>query len=280
MIKKPYVNSFDNKFPKIAVSILLLIVSATIFAGIISPYPKDFIDSDSIMLPPSATHLLGTDNLGRDVLTMVLYGGRISLSIGGLSGLIATVIAVVYGTSSGLLGKTIDNVMMRTVELFMSIPSILVVIFLQTMWGKPSVISMSVIIGVTSWMNMSKMVRSEVRQIGSSDYVLAAKTMGASFAYILKTHLLPGFIPVIMFMVISNFSQAIILESTLSFFGLGLPLSTISWGSLISMAQTALLTNAWWIIVIPGIMLIVTLFCVTEIGEFIRKKNNKFYNNL
>ena len=129
-------------------------------------------------------------------------------------------------------------------------------------------------------MNISKIVRSEVRQIRNSDYVLAARTMEGGFWYILRRHLLPNFVSSIMFMVVTNIGQAMITESTLSFLGLGLPLTTVSWGSLLSMSQEVLLTNCWWIIIIPGLVLITTLVCITEIGEYIRKKNNRLYSNL
>lgn len=140
--------------------------------------------------------------------------------------------------------------------------------------------SLSVIIGLTSWMNISKIVRSEVRQIRQSDYILAARTMGGGFWYILGRHLLPNFISSIMFMVVTNMGQAMITESTLSFLGLGMPLTTVSWGSLLSMSEEVLLTNCWWIIVIPGAVLITTLVCITEIGEYVRKKTNRLYSNL
>ena len=127
---------------------------------------------------------------------------------------------------------------------------------------------------------MAKVVRSEVRQIGKSDYILAATTMEAGFFYILRRHLLPNFVSSIMFMAVTNIGQAMITESTLSFLGLGLPLTTVSWGALLSMSQDALLTGSWWIILLPGIVLITTLACITAVGEYIRKQNNRIYSNL
>ena len=270
----------QKKLPRAALVILGAIILASLLAGVLSPYAYDDMDPQAISLAPGRVHPFGTDSMGRDLFTMVLYGGRASLYIGLLSAAISTAVAVVYGAVSGLAGERIDDLLMRFSELMLSIPSILLVIFLQALWGQATYTSLSVIIGLTGWMNISKIVRSEVRQIGSSDYILAARTMEGGFWYILRRHLLPNFVSSIMFMVVTNIGQAIITESTLSFLGLGLPLTTVSWGSLLSMSQEVLLTGCWWMILIPGAVLITTLVCVTEIGEYIRKKNNRLYSNL
>lgn len=270
----------EKKLPKAELCILGFIILSCACAGILAPFTPEQMDTAALNAAPGGRHPLGTDALGRDLLSMLLYGGQASIYIGFLSGLISTGIAVVYGTVSGLGSEKISDLLMRFSELLMSIPSILLVIFLQALWGKPTATSLAVIIALTSWMNISKIVRSEVRQIRESDYVLAAKTMEGGFWYILGNHLLPNFISSIMFMVVTNIGQAMITESTLSFLGLGLPLTTVSWGSLMSMSQEALLSNSWWMIVIPGLVLIITLVCVTGIGEYVRRKNNRIYSNL
>ena len=270
----------DRKFPRAALAVLCLIIGASLLAGALAPYPPDLMDAGAVSLPPSPSHIFGTDSMGRDLLTMVLYGGRYSIAIGLFSALISTAAAVVYGAVSGLSSRWIDDLLMRFSELMLSIPSILLIIFLQAMWGRATWVSLSVIIGLTSWPNIAKIVRSEVRQIGESDYILAARTMEGGFWYVLRRHLLPNLVPSIMFMAVTNIGQAMITESTLSFLGLGLPLTTVSWGSLLSMSQEVLLTGCWWLIIIPGAVLITTLVCVTEIGEYIRKKNNRRYSNL
>lgn len=269
-----------KKFPWLSLTILLLIFSACALADCIAPYPYDFMDSMAVNVAPGAEHPLGTDNLGRDLFTMLLYGGRASVAIGLVSGIISTAIAVVFGAISGLAGRCVDEIFMRFSELMLSIPQILLIIFIQAVWGKASWLSLSVIIGATSWPNIAKIVRSEVCQIGESDYILAARTMSGGFWYILGRHLMPNFIPSIMFMVVTNIGQAIITESTLSFLGLGLPLTTVSWGSLLSMSQEVLLSNYWWMIIVPGTVLCVTLVCITDLGEYIRKKNTRIHSNL
>ena len=218
--------------------------------------------------------------MGRDIFSMILYGGRISLFIGLISTVLSTTIAVIYGSFSGIAPEWIDELMMRFTEILLSIPSILLIIFLQALAGKNSVVAITVVIGLTSWMNIAKMVRTEVRQLRESEYLIAAKCMGGSFWHILRVHLLPNFISSIMFMVVMNIRSAIIAESTLSFLGIGLPMEIISWGSMLSLSEKALMTNSWWIILIPGIVLVITLLCITELGEALRKNVNQKEGNL
>jgi peptide/nickel transport system permease protein len=256
--------------PVYSISLLLLIVAACVCAGLIAPGNPTRMDFDALNLPPGAAHIFGTDQLGRDIFKMILHGGRVSLFIGALASAISAVIAMVYGAAAGLAAKWLDDFLMRLSELLLSVPSILYVVSIQAILGKPTVMSISVVIGVTSWASIAKIVRAEVRQIGGSEYISASRLMGARFAYILRRHLLPNFIPSIMFMLIYNVSQAIATEATLSFLGLGLPPSSVSWGVLMSLARDALLTNSWWIICVPTLFLVATLVCITNIGEYLR----------
>jgi peptide/nickel transport system permease protein len=243
-------------------------------------YDPTYMDLSNSNVAPNKEFYFGTDSMGRDIFSMIWYGGRASLLIGILSTIISTFIGIVYGSISGVSSEIVDDMMMRLTEIIISIPSILIIIFVQAMLGKSTPISISIVIGITSWMNISKIVRSEVRQIRNSEYILAAKSMGGNFIYIMGKHLLPNFISAIMFMVVTNIGSSIAIESTLSFLGIGLPLETISWGSMLSLAEQALLTNEWWIILIPGIFLVVTLVCITNIGNYIRKINNKKLSNI
>ena len=156
-----------------------------------------------------------------------------------------------------------------------SIPNLLLVILLQAVLGKASIFSISFIIGITSWPSIAKVVRTEVKQIRNSGYVIAARCMGGSFQHVLWKHLTPNFASSIMFMVVMNIRSAIIAESTLSFMGIGLPLEQISWGSMLSNADKALMTKSWWIILIPGLFLTVTLMCMTNLGNYLRKAVNR-----
>ena len=226
------------------------------------------------------SHIFGTDNLGRDLFSMILYGGRASLTIGIASAVIGTLIAAVYGTLSGMANKHVDRLMMKATDLFMSIPALLLVIVLEAIWGEASYTSLSLVIGITNWMQMSKVIRSEVIRLRKSEFVIAAEMYGGSFWYILRRHLFPNYFSSIMFMAVSNVGSAIIVESTLSFMGLGLPISEISWGSLMSLSQDALLSDQWWMIIIPGLILISVLVSITEIGEYIRGRNTSKGSNI
>ena len=267
-------------FPRAAFVILLLIVTGCIFAAWFTPYDVSVMDGQAISLAPCRAHPLGTDSMGRDLLAMILYGGRLSLYIGALSALLSSLLAVVYGAVSGLAPRWADTGLMRFCELLMSLPSLILVLFLQAIWGQPSPTSIAVVIALTAWMPLAKLVRSEVRQIRESDYILAARIMEADFDYLLRKHLLPNLISPAMFMVVSSFGQAIIAETTLSFLGLGLPVLQVSWGSLLSLSKNALLSNQWWMILLPGLVLVTTLVCITELGEYVRFRNNRLQSNL
>ena len=261
--------------PLIAIGLLAVIVLGCVFCEAVMNHDPTYMDLANRAVPPDGQIYFGTDMMGRDIFSMIWYGGRISLFIGLAATGLSTLIAVVYGSISGLSSEWVDDGMMRLTEIILSIPSILIVIFIQAIIGQTGPLTIAFVIGITSWMNISKIVRSEVRQIRNADYILAAKTMDGGFFYILRRHLLPNFVSSIMFMVVTNIGAAIGTEATLSFLGIGLPVEVISWGSMLSNADQALLSNDWWIILIPGLFLVVTLVCITDIGNYIRKRNNR-----
>ena len=267
-------------FPIISTIVLIIIIAGCLFSSFIMTHDPKYMDLVNSNVSPNRIFYFGTDSMGRDIFSDIWYGGRISLFIGIVSTMISTTIAIIYGSISGMAVEWIDDLMMKATEILLSIPSILIIIFIQAIIVGSNPISISIVIGLVSWMSISKIVRSEVRQIRNSEYILAAKIMGGKFFYIIKQHLLPNFISSIMFMVVSNIGSAIATESTLSFLGIGLPIEIISWGSMLSLAQDALLSNYWWIILIPGLFLVVTLVSIANIGNYLRRKNIKKYNNL
>lgn len=266
--------------PVVSAVILACIVLGCVFCRLIMTHDPAYMDLLHYDTAPDRTFLFGTDSLGRDVFSMIWYGGRSSLIIGFLATLISTAIAVLYGTVSGILGGWADDVMMRFSEILMSIPSILLIIFTQAVIGRQSVTAIAVVIGVTGWMSVAKMIRTEVRRVRASEYVKLSRSMGGGFFHILRWHLAPNYVSSIMFMVVMNIRGAIVAESTLSFLGIGLPVETVSWGSMLSLSQKALLTHSWWVILIPGGFLVVTLMCITNIGNYIRQSLNHGESNL
>ncbi len=261
--------------PYISVTVLALIAAGCIIGSIVYSDSAYYMELSQISMAPGQGHIFGTDTLGRDLFSVIWCGGRISLTVGLLATLISTVIAMLYGAAAGLASQKVDDVMMRFTEILMSVPQMLFVMFLQAMMGEANVLSISVVIGVTGWMAVAKMVRSEVRQLRNSGFVMAARAMGGGFFYILYRHLMPNFMSAVMFMIVTNIGSAISMEATLSFLGLGLPAETVSWGSLMSLSQRAMLTGAWWILLIPGIFLVITLICITDIGEYLRCRGRR-----
>ena len=263
-----------------SVTILAMIILGCVCAEWIMNKDPLYMDLLHYNEVPNKEFWFGTDTMGRDIFSMIWYGGRISLLIGGLSTVFSTAIAVIVGSFSGIAPMWVDELIMRGTEIFLSVPSLLLIILLQAIMGKANVVSLSVVIGVTGWTSIAKVVRTEVRQIRNSEYVIAARCMGAGFFHILWKHLAPNFFSSIMFMVIMNVRSAMISEATLSFMGIGLPVETVTWGSMLSMADKALMTGSWWIILIPGIFLVTTVLCLTNIGNACRQQTNRKESNL
>ncbi len=245
----------------------------TMLAKFLYPGDPGFMVLTEKTLAPSLGHLFGTDSLGRDVFGMVVHGGRISLLVGLISTLIATGLALVMGCAAAVLPNNIENLLTRFMDLFLSIPSILLMIFIQAMTGGDTWWSISLSIGLSSWMTMAKMVKTQVMRIKGEEYVFLARYYGGGFFYLMKRHFLPTLIPVIFYMAFTGFGHAITAEATLSFLGIGFPIGTITWGTLLSLSGQALLTKAWWVIIIPGIFLVITVVSLVEIGDLIRKNN-------
>ena len=267
-------------FPWISVILFGIIVLCCLFAEVLMTKDPTYLDLKKFNVAPNGEFLFGTDTLGRDIFSGIWYGGRISITIGFLATVISTFIAVVYGSVSGIAPTWLDTLMMRFTEIFLSVPGLLLVLFLQAILGEANVLTLAIVIGVTSWASIAKIIRTEVRQIRNSEYVVASRCMGGKFFHILRKHLAPNFIASIMFMVVMNVRGAIGSESTLSFMGMGLPMEVISWGSMLSLSEKALLSGSWWIILIPGAFLVTLLMCLTNIGNYLRKSANRKERNL
>lgn len=269
-----------KEIPLASCIVLAIIILGCFFCEFIMTKDPTYLDLVNYSRKPCKEFLFGTDTLGRDIFSMIWYGGRISITIGILSTVISTFIAIVFGSISGLAPEWLDTLLMRATEILLSIPNLLLVILIQAILGDANVFSISLVIGITSWTSIAKVVRTEVRQIRNSEYVVASRCMGAGFFHILWKHLTPNFVSSIMFMVVMNVRSAIVSESTLSFMGIGLPIEIISWGSMLSLSENALLTGSWWIIFIPGLFLVATLMCLTEIGNYLRRNVNRKQSNL
>lgn len=276
----PQIKKKRKEIPFLSITLLSIIVLGCLFCNLIMTKDPTYLDLKNYSTAPNREFWFGTDTMGRDIFSMIWYGGRISLLVGFLATFLSTLIAIVFGSISGCAPKWLDDGLMRLTEILLSVPNLLLVILIQAILGTPNVWSISFVIGVTSWTSIAKIVRTEVRQIRNSDYVIASKCMGGSFWHILWEHLTPNFMSSIMFMVVMNIRSAIVAESTLSFMGIGLPIEKISWGSMLSLADKAMMSKSWWMILISGLFLVTTLMCITNIGNYLRKQSNQKESNL
>lgn len=270
----------QKRFPRLSLIILAAIAAGCLACGFFVTKDPSYMDLANSNTAPCKEFLFGTDAMGRDIFSMIWYGGRISLFIGAAAALISAAIAVLVGSVSGYAPPWADGIMMRMTDLVLSVPGLLLTVFLQAILGGAGVLGLAAVIGLTSWMSMAKVVRTEVLQLKNADYVLASRCLGGGFFHILRCHLAPNFIASILFMAVMNVRNAIVAESTLSFMGIGLPVEVISWGSMLSLSENALLSRSWWMILIPGAFLVTTLFCLTNLGNYMRRSVNKRHSNL
>lgn len=266
--------------PVLSLLILLLIVVGCICAPLLETHDAHDFYLRNVNQAPDLEFLFGTDTLGRDLYSMMWYGGRTSIVIGVLGAAIIAVIGTIYGCISGTAGERMDSILMRITEMCGSIPTLLFVLILSAVIDAKDVLRLSFVIGVTGWFGLSRIVRSEVRQIRNNEYILYARCTGGSFLYAMHRHLVPNFVSAVMFCVISSISSCITTETTLSFLGLGLPVDVISWGSMLSLADKALVMKSWWVILFPGLFLVTTLMCMTNLGSYFRQEVNRKPSNL
>lgn len=271
--KDKYINKI--KFPYISIYFLVLIIIVSFLAPFFINEPSDYMDLSRTYIKPNLEYIFGTDGMGRNVFLKCIYGGRISILVGIVCMFLSSIIGIVYGCVSGYYGKIVDKIMMRILDFFLIIPSIVIVSFIQAFLKNKGVFEIILVISLTSWMKIARVVREEVKKLKKSEFVIVSKSLGANFIHIFKKHLFPNFITSIIFICTLNVASSIITESTLSFLGLGLPIAIPSWGSMLIDAQKDIMSNNWWTSLFPGIMIILTVFSINNIGEYTRKKNYK-----
>ncbi|MCW4048798.1 MAG: ABC transporter permease [Candidatus Bathyarchaeota archaeon] len=249
-------------------SIVLIIIFTAIFAPFISPYDPKKMNYGDVYMPPNSDHLLGTDELGRDMLSRIIYGSRSSLQVGCVSVLILTVIGITVGAISGYAGGPIDNILMRITEIVMTVPSLFLLIVMVSIFKVRGLPIIMVTIGLISWPQMARVVRSEVLSIKERNYIEAANSMGASSFDILFREILPNIMAPITVMMTLRLAGAIITESSLSFLGLGDP-TAITWGTMLSRGHLVI-RRAWWIATFPGIAILFTTLGFNLLGDGLR----------
>ena len=240
--------------------------AAAIFPPI--PYRPTQVDLFAPLEPPSEKHWFGTDKLGRDVLAGMIHGSRISLSIGFVAVGIAVVIGIILGAFAGYFGSWIDIAISRLFEIMMSIPTFFLLITVAAIF-RPSIFLTMTIIGLTSWVGIARFTRSEFLRIRNLDYVTAAISIGVSNRVVMFRHILPNALAPVIVSVVLGIAGAILVESSLSFLGIGVPAELVTWGSILNEASGA--TFAWWLAVFPGLAIFITVLAYYLVGEGLRE---------
>jgi len=245
-----------------------LIVALVVLAPWVTPYDPNEIDLKIRLQPPDARNLMGTDELGRDVFTRILYGGRISLLIGIAAMVVSVTIGTLVGAVGGYFGGTIDSIVMRLVDVFISFPSLFLLIMLASFLGT-SLVTIIFVIGLLSWMRVARLVRANFLTVKERDFIAAARALGVSGKRIVLQHLLPNSLgPVIVAATISV-SLAILTESALSYLGLGIQPPQATWGNMLRFAQQQIGT-APWTALFPGLMIFLVSIAINFIGDGMR----------
>ena len=260
--------ALQNPLSKAGFIIIVLVFVLAMLAPIIAPYDPNDINVKVILLAPSWQHWMGTDGLGRDVLSRMLYGGRISLLVGLVAVGIATAIGIVLGAIAGYYRGWVDTLIMRLVDVMLSIPSfflILAVIAFLT----PSIINVMIVIGLTSWMGVTRLVRAEFLSLNGREFVLASRTLGAKDARLIFTHLLPNSLTPIIVSSVLGVAGAVLMESGLSFLGLGVQAPQASWGNILTDGKDYI-QFAWWLSLFPGLAILITVLGYNLLGEGLR----------
>lgn len=257
----------ENKLAMVCCVVLFIIIIASLLAPL-CPYDPDEQDVLNKLLPPSSKHWFGTDELGRDYFTRALYGGRISLAVGFLSMILSVVIGTVIGTVSGYMGGKVDVFLMRFTDIFMSVPSFLLMVVINALFP-PKVYSMIIILGLFEWCQIARITRAETLSLKERDFVMASKHLGAGNARIMLRHIVPNMSSSIIVAGSLAVARAILTESTLSFMGLGVQLPKASWGTMLQGAQVYIMDTPW-LAIFPGIFIVATVMSFNILGDALR----------
>ncbi|MBT1075581.1 oligopeptide ABC transporter permease [Geobacter grbiciae] len=257
-----------NRFAMAGGCVVLLLFVVSLLAPYITPWDPHAIDAYHVLLPPSADHWFGTDELGRDVFTRVVYGARISLKVGFVSVGIAVAIGVVLGLVSGFYGGIVDTVIMRFVDIMLCFPTFFLILAVIA-FLEPSIWYIMAIIGLTGWMGVARLVRAEVLSLRERDFILAARALGASDVRIIFRHILPNALSPVLVSATLGVAGAILTESALSFLGIGVQPPTPSWGNILTSGKDYI-EFGWWLSLFPGLAILVTVLAYNLLGEGIR----------
>lgn len=257
-----------NKMALFGLAVLVFMTIIALLTPFIAPYSYEVQDLDLMASPPSAKHWLGTDTLGRDLLTRIMYGGRVSLMVGFLATFVSLVIGVLWGTIAGYLGNRTDAIMMRIVDIIYALPFVIFVILLMVIFGS-NLLLLFLAIGAIEWLTMARIVRGQVLSIRRQEFIEAAIAMGIPHFRIITRHLIPNVLGIIIVYCTLTIPSVMLIEAFLSFLGLGVQPPMSSWGLLIRYGVENM-EEYPWLMIFPGLVLSITLFSLNFLGDGLR----------
>ncbi|WP_442603042.1 oligopeptide ABC transporter permease [Paenibacillus sp. KN14-4R] len=260
----------SNKMALIGLIILVTLVILALITPFIAPYDPAAQDLLARLKPPSAEHWLGTDELGRDLFSRVLYGGRVSLSVGIFAVIFNVIIGVIVGSLSGYYGGKVDSILMRFVDIMLAFPTMFMLITVVTLL-KPSLVNIIIVLVVFGWMGKARLLRGQILSVKNREFVDAARTIGMSDFRIIFRHILPNSLAPVIVSATLQMGSMILTESSLSFLGLGIQPPNASWGNILNGAQSLkVMLEAPWVPIAPGVMIFITIMCFNFIGDGLR----------
>ena len=267
-----YVDSFrrlkKNKRAMFCALVIVLLIIMAIFANVIAPYDPTYQDYSAVLAEPSKNHLLGTDEFGRDILSRIIYGSRVSLSIGIIAQIVASIVGITLGSLAGYYGGVIDSIISRVMEVFQAFPDLIFAMAIMTFLGK-GVGNLFIALGLLTWVRTARMIRGSVIQLKEKEYIEASRASGAGTYWIIMKDLIPNCLSTIIVMVTLGIPNAIMYEASLSFLGIGIQPPTPSWGNMISAAQTFISYRPLFSIM-PGIAIMITVISFNIFGDGLR----------
>ncbi|MFH1644959.1 MAG: ABC transporter permease [Candidatus Omnitrophota bacterium] len=262
-------NFLNNRLAVFGGVVVLLLAVVALFAPFLSPYDPTDVNIQQALREPSFNHLFGTDHLGRDVLSRIIFGARVSLSIGFSSVGIAVFIGLLIGSIAGYYGGRIDSFLMRFVDIMLCFPSFFLILAVVAVL-EPNITNIMIVIGITSWMGVARLVRAEILSLKDREFILAVRALGANDFRIIFFHLIPNAIGPVLVSAVLRVAAAVLIESSLSFLGLGVQPPTPSWGNIL-MEGKASLGVCWWLTLFPGVAILITVLSYNLLGEGLRE---------
>jgi peptide/nickel transport system permease protein len=263
----------------VSLSLLVFLAAAAAAAPLLFPWDHSAVDLSRRGVAPGSEHLLGTDGLGRDLLARAVFGARVSLGVGLGAAAASALLGLTLGLAAGYWGGWRDALITRLVDASLAIPAFFILVALQSMLGGTSTVSVVLVISLVGWMPVARVVRAQTLSLKQQEFVLAARALGCPGSRIVLRHLLPNLAPHVTVLYTLGVADALLMESALSFMGFGVPATEASWGNMLADAQAAILSGMWWVIVVPGLLILITALAINSIGDCLSRAMGSWPSN-